>query len=135
MLNGGVRYLQGLPSVRADRVGTMGFCFGGGMVWRLATQNPDLRAAVPFYGPNPPLDAVSGIRAAVLAFYGASDSFVNPGIAAMRVALDKAGVTYEMHIYPGAMHAFFNDTGERYNAAAAKDAWVRTLAWFNRWLS
>src|SRR5207302_864139 len=53
VLNAGVRYLQGSPSVRADRVGTMGFCFGGGMVWRLATHNPDLRAAVPFYGPNP----------------------------------------------------------------------------------
>ena len=135
LLNAGVGYLQGLPSVRADRVGTMGFCFGGGMVWRLATQNPDLRAAVPFYGPNPPLEDVSKIRAAVLAFYGANDSFVNPGIAAMREALDRAGVTYEMKIYDGAGHAFFNDTGDKYAAAAAKDAWTRTLAWFGRWLA
>jgi carboxymethylenebutenolidase len=135
ILNAGVRYLQQLPAVRADRVGTMGFCFGGGMVWRLATQNPDLRAAVPFYGPNPPLEDVAKIRAAVLAFYGSLDTFVNPGIAAMRNALEKAGVTFETHIYEGAKHAFFNDTGDNYNAAAAKDAWTRTLAWFGRWLA
>ncbi len=90
-LNAGVRYLQGLPAVRADRIGTMGFCFGGAMVWRFATQNADLRAAVPFYGPNPPLEDVPKIHAGVLAFYGALDTFVNPGIAAMRNALDKAG--------------------------------------------
>lgn len=135
LLNAGARYLQGLPAVRADRVGTIGFCFGGGMVWRFATQNPDLRAAVPFYGPNPPLEDVAKIHAAVLALYGALDTFVNPGIAAIRSALDKAGVTYEVHIYDGANHAFFNDTAERYNAAAAKDAWARALAWFGRWLS
>jgi len=134
ILNAGVRYLQGLPAVRGDRVGTMGFCFGGGMTWRLATQNPDLRAAVPFYGPNPPLGDVPKIRAAVLAFYGALDTFVNPGIPAMKNALERAGVTYEMHIYEGARHAFFNDTQQSYNAAAAKDAWARALAWFGRWL-
>jgi carboxymethylenebutenolidase len=135
LLNAGARYLQGLPAVRADRIGTMGFCFGGGMVWRFATQNPDLRAAVPFYGPNPPLEDVAKIHAAVLALYGALDTFVNPGIAAIRSALDKAGVTYEVHIYDGANHAFFDDTAESYNAAAAKDAWARALAWFGRWLS
>lgn len=135
LLNAGVRYLQGSPGVRADRIGTVGFCFGGGMVWRLATQNPDLRAAVPFYGPNPPLEDVPKIRAAVLAIYGSLDTFVNPGIAAMRNALDKAAVTYEVQIYEGANHAFFNDTGDRYNPTAAKDAWGRTLAWFGRWLA
>lgn len=135
ILNGGARYLQGLPAVRGDRIGTMGFCFGGGMVWRFATQNPDLRAAVPFYGPNPPLEDVAKIRAAVLALYGSLDTFVNPGIAAMKNALEKAGVTFEMHVYDGAHHAFFNDTGQAYDAAAAKDAWARTLAWFGRWLA
>ena len=135
LLNAGVRYLQGLSAVRADRVGVVGFCFGGGMTWRLATQNADLRAAVPYYGPNPPLEDVAQIRAAVLAFYGSLDTFVNPGIAAMKTALDNAKVTYETHIYGGAGHAFFNDTGANYNAAAAKDAWARTLAWFGRWLS
>lgn len=135
LLNAGVQYLRGLPAVRGDRVGTMGFCFGGGMTWRLATQNADLRAAVPFYGPNPPLEDVAKIRAAVLAFYGSLDTFVNPGIAAMKNALDKAGATYEMRVYEGAHHAFFYDTGAAYNAAAAKDAWGRTSDWFGRWLS
>ena len=135
ILNAGMGYLQGLPAVRGDRVGTMGFCFGGGMVWRFATQNPDLRAAVPFYGPNPPLEDVAKIRAAVLAFYGSLDTFVNPGIPAMKAALEKAGVVFEMRVYDGANHAFFNDTGAVYNAAAAKDAWARTVAWFGRWLS
>jgi carboxymethylenebutenolidase len=135
ILNGSARYLQGLPAVRGDRIGTMGFCFGGGMVWRFATQNRDLRAAVPFYGPNPPLEDVAKIHAAVLAFYGSLDTFVNPGIAAMKNALEKAGVTFETHVYDGARHAFFNDTGSVYDAAAAKDAWARTLAWFGRWLA
>jgi len=118
MLQAGVRYLQGLPSVRADRQGAVGFCFGGGMVWRLA-----------------PIEDVPKIRAAVLALYGSLDTFVNPGIAAIRQALDQAKVTYEMHIYDGAEHAFFNDTGSRYKPDAARDAWSRTLAWFARWLS
>jgi len=135
MLNAGAGYLRALPAVRPDRQGAMGFCFGGGMVWRLATRNPDLRAAVPFYGPNPPLEDVPMIRAAVLAFYGSLDGFVNPGIAAIRQALDQAKVTYEMHIYEGARHAFFDDTGGAYDPEAAKDAWIRALAWFGRWLS
>ena len=135
MLQAGVRYLQGLPSVRPDRQGAVGFCFGGGMVWRLATRTPDLRAAVPFYGPNPPIEDVPKIRAAVLALYGSLDTFVNPGIATIRQALDQAKVTYEMHIYAGADHTFFNDTGSRYRPDAARDAWSRTLAWFTRWLS
>jgi carboxymethylenebutenolidase len=135
MLNAGVRYLQGLPAVQSDRVGTVGFCFGGGMVWRLITQNADLRAAVPFYGPNPPLADVPKIRAAVLALYGALDERIGAGIPAIREALEKAGVAHEIVIYPGADHAFFNDTGSRYNEAAAKNAWARTLAWFGRYLS
>ena len=134
MLNAGVQYLQGQPTVRGDLQGTVGFCFGGGLIWRLTEQNAGLRAAVPFYGPNPPLQDVANIKAAVLAFYGSLDTFVNPGIASMRQALDAAKVTYEMHIYDGAAHAFFNDTGPSYNAAAAKDAWARTLNWFGRWL-
>jgi len=135
MLNAGVGYLKGLPTVWSTRLGTMGFCFGGGMVWRLATQNADLRAAVPFYGPNPPLDDVPKIRAAVLALYGALDERLDAGIPVILEALDKAHVVHDMVIYPGANHAFFNDTGPSYNPGAAKDAWERTLAWFGRWLA
>ncbi len=134
MLTAGVRYLQGLPTVRRDRIGAIGFCFGGGMTWRLATQSPEVRAAVPFYGPNPPIADVAKIKAAVLAIYGALDERVNAGIPAMREGLQKIGVPHEIVIYPGADHAFFNDTGPRYVDEAAKDAWKRALAWFDRYL-
>src|SRR5438046_1291373 len=134
MLNAGVTSLQGLPSVRRDRIGAVGFCFGGGMPWRLATSNPSLRAAVPFYGPNPPLEDVPKIKAAVLAIYGELDTRIDAGIPAIREAMQRAGITHEIVIYPGANHAFFNDTGERYHDVSAKDAWQRAVAWFGRYL-
>ena len=134
MLNAGVAYLQGLPSVRKDRIGVVGFCFGGGMTWRLATSNSSVRAAVPFYGPNPPLEDVPKIRAAVLAIYGELDTRIDAGIPAIREAMQRAGITHEIVIYPGANHAFFNDTGDRYHETSAKDAWRRTVAWFERYL-
>ncbi len=134
VLSAGVRHLQELPAVQRDRIGAVGFCFGGGMTWRLATQNAALRAAVPYYGPNPPIADVTKIKAAVLAIYGAEDERINAGIPAMRESLQKAGVVHEIVIYPNANHAFFNDTGPRYVDEAAKDAWKRTLAWFERYL-
>ncbi|MGH2397120.1 MAG: dienelactone hydrolase family protein [bacterium] len=134
MLNSGVRYLQSQSSVRRDRIGAQGYCFGGGMVWRLATRNADLKAAVPHYGSNPPLDEVPKVKAAVLAIYGEQDTRLNAGIPAIRDALQKAGVIHEIVIYPNADHAFFNDTGARYQAQAAQAAWQRTLAWYERYL-
>jgi len=135
MLNDGVKYLGTLASVRHDALGAMGFCFGGGLTWQLAMQNADLKAVVPFYGPNPPsLDGVARIRAAVLAFYGGLDQRVDAGIPAMQAALERAGVVHEIVIEPNANHAFFNDTGPAYNAAAAADAWPKTLAWFGKYL-
>jgi carboxymethylenebutenolidase len=129
-----VRYLQSLAAVRADRVGVIGFCFGGGVTWRVATQVPDLRAAAPFYGSNPPLDDVPKIRAAVLAFYGALDSRVDAGIPAIRDALDRAKTVYEIVVEPDAGHAFFNDTGAGYRAAAAQDSWTKLQVWFRQYL-
>lgn len=134
MLDAGVRHLKGLSGVTAARLGAIGFCFGGGMVWRLVTRNADLRAAVPYYGPNPPLGDVPQIRAAVLGIYGALDQRIDAGIPALREALQKSGVVHEFIVYAGANHAFFNDTGANYKEDAAKDAWVRTLAWFAKWL-
>jgi carboxymethylenebutenolidase len=128
------RYLASLPAVRADRIGAMGFCFGGGVTWRLATRVPELRAVVPFYGSNPPLEDVPRIRAAVLALYGALDARVDAGIPAMREALQRAKIVHEIVVEPDAAHAFFNDTGASYNAAAAQDAWTRLQAWFDRYL-
>jgi len=133
-MNAAVGHLQGLPSVRRDRVGAMGFCFGGGMVWRLATANPDLRAAAPFYGSNPPMADVAKIKAAVLAVYGELDTRINEGIPAIREALQRAGVANEIVIYPGAAHAFFNDKGGQYAQSAAQQAWSRVMAWFDRYL-
>jgi carboxymethylenebutenolidase len=134
MLNAGVSYLQGQPAVRKDRIGAVGFCFGGGLTWRLATRNSALRAAVPFYGPNPPLDDVSQIKAAILAIYGELDTRITGGIPAIREAMKKTSAPFEVVIYPGADHAFFNDTGPRYHAPSALDAWHRTVAWFDRYL-
>lgn len=128
------RYLDGVPALVRDRVGTVGWCFGGGMAWRFATRDPGLRVAVPFYGPNPPLEDVPGIRAAVLAIYGELDTRINAGIPVIREAMQRAGVTHEIHIYPGAAHAFFNDTGQNYRKDAAEDAWRRLLAWLDRYL-
>jgi len=133
-MNAAVRHLQGLASVRRDRIGAMGFCFGGGMVWRLATANADLRAAAPFYGSNPPMADVAKIKAAILAVYGELDSRLNAGIPAMREALLRANVVSDFVIYPGADHAFFNDTSERYVQGAAQQAWTRVMAWFDRYL-
>ncbi len=130
----GWQYLQGQAFANADRVGMTGFCFGGGVTWRVATQMPELLAAVPFYGPHPAVEDVPNIRAAVLAIYGELDSRINSGIPAIEQAMLENNKIYEKVIYPGADHAFHNDTGSRYNAEAARDAWERTLAWFEQYI-
>ena len=130
----GWRYLQGQPFADATRVGMTGFCFGGGVTWRVATQMPELLAAVPFYGPHPPVEDVPNIRAAVLAIYGELDSRINSGIPTIEQAMMENNKIYEKVIYQGADHAFHNDTGSRYNAEAARDAWEKTLAWFEQYV-
>ncbi|RPI91345.1 MAG: dienelactone hydrolase family protein [Chloroflexi bacterium] len=130
----GWRYLQDQPFADTDRVGMTGFCFGGGVTWRVATQMPELLAAVPFYGPPPLEEELPNIRAAVLAIYGELDSRINSSIPAIEQAMQANGKIYEKVIYPGADHAFHNDTSTRYNAEAARDAWQRTLAWFEQYV-
>jgi carboxymethylenebutenolidase len=127
-------YLQEQPFADADRVGMTGFCFGGGVTWQVATQMPELLAAVPFYGPHPLPAGVPNINAAVLAIYGEQDTRINSGIPDIEAAMMENNKIYEMMIYPGADHAFHNDTGGRYNPEAAKDAWERTLAWFEQYV-
>lgn len=128
-----IDYLKGLG---ATKIGIIGFCFGGGVVWRTSVASADLAAAVPFYGANPPLEEVSNIKAAVHAAYGAKDERINAGIADINAALSAAGVTAEHKIYDDAGHAFHNHTNppERYNAAAAKEAWADALAFFDKHL-
>lgn len=130
----GLRYAQQQSGVQADRVGMTGFCFGGGVTWRVAVGLPELRAAVPFYGPPPSADEVSAINAAVLAMYAERDSRITSTATTMETAMQQAGKTFEKVIYPDTDHAFFNDTGTRYNAEAAREAWTKTLAWFDRYL-
>lgn len=130
----GWNYLKTQSFAQPERVGMVGFCFGGGVTWRLATKMPELRAAIPFYGPHPPVEDVPGIQAAVMAVYGGKDTRINQGIPAIEEAMRVNKKIYEKVIYPNADHAFHNDTGTRYDPAAARDAWNRTLAWFRKYL-
>ena len=127
-------YLQGQAFGSKDRVGMVGFCFGGGVTWRCATQIPELKAVVPFYGPNPPLEDVPKIKAAVLAIYGELDTRITSGAATIEDAMKQNNKTFDKIIYPKASHAFHNDTGANYNPEAARDAWAKTLAWFDKYL-
>nr|BBX76776.1 hypothetical protein MFLOJ_05630 [Mycobacterium florentinum] len=118
------------------KVGVVGFCFGGGLVWQLLSAGAlGVSAAVPFYGPLPPNPDFAGCKAAVLAIYGALDSRVTGSQAAAKAALDRFGLVNDLVVEPNADHAFFNDTGPRYNATAAADAWQRLLDWLSRYLS
>jgi carboxymethylenebutenolidase len=119
--------------LKSRRLAAVGFCFGGGMVWLLlASGEPRLAAAVPFYGPFPEQASLRGSRAAVLGIYGALDSRVNATRTAARSALRTARLEHEIVTFPGADHAFFNDTGSRYDPRAAAQAYRRVLAWFAR---
>jgi carboxymethylenebutenolidase len=118
--------------VRRRKLAAIGFCFGGGMVWRLlASAEPRLAAAAPFYGPFPEGGILSGSRAAVLGVYGGLDARVNATRPAAKVALENARLTHELVTFSEADHAFFNDTGARFNPHAAAEAWRRTLNWFD----
>jgi carboxymethylenebutenolidase len=130
----GWQYLQSQPFADAARAGMTGFCFGGGVTWQMAVHMPELLAAVPFYGPHPDVSDVPNINAAVLAIYGENDSRINGGIPTIEEAMAANNKIYEKMIYPNADHAFHNDTGSRYNPEAAKDAWERTLAWFEQYV-
>ncbi len=130
----GRQHLAGQSFSQIERLGMMGFCFGGGVTWLSAARMPQLKAAVPFYGPNPPLEEVPNIQAAVLAIYGALDQRIDQGIPAIEAAMQAAGKVFEYEVYAGADHAFHNDTGSRYNPEAAQAAWGRALAWFEQYV-
>ncbi|MBV9790770.1 MAG: dienelactone hydrolase family protein [Chloroflexi bacterium] len=130
----GLRYAQSQAYADKAKVGMTGFCYGGGVTWRVATKTPELRAAVPFYGPAPNVADVPGIQAAVLAIYGGLDERINAGIPEIEAAMQQNNKTFQKQIYDGANHAFHNDTGRNYNPEAAKDAWAKTLAWFEQYV-
>ncbi|MGD1038373.1 MAG: dienelactone hydrolase family protein [Roseiarcus sp.] len=117
------------------KLGAVGFCFGGGVVNQLAVRmGPDLAAAVPFYGVQPSAADTAKIKAPINAQYAELDTRITDGWPAFDAALTEAHVPHEGHIYKGANHGFHNDTTPRYDEAAAKEAWQRTLDWLNRYL-
>jgi carboxymethylenebutenolidase len=109
-------------------IGAVGFCFGGTMVNAMAVRFPDLAAAVPFYGGQPGAADAAKIKAPLLLHYAALDERLNAGWPAYEQALKASGVKYQMYMYPGTNHGFHNDTTPRYDEAAAKLAWSRTVA-------
>ena len=127
-------FLQQQDGVRPDAHGITGFCFGGGVVWRTIGEDESVAAAVPFYGPQPSLDTLAHTRAAALGIYAELDTNITRSAPAVMQALETAGVPHDVVVEPGANHAFFNDTGDRYNPEAAADAWSRALAWFRQYL-
>jgi carboxymethylenebutenolidase len=125
-----VKYLKTHPNSNG-KVGCTGFCWGGAMTNQVAVNSPDLDAAVPYYGSQPSEEDIAKIKAPIMAHYGENDARINAGIPAFEAALKKYGKEYQIFIYPGAGHAFNNDTSpERYNEAAAKLAWQRTVGFF-----
>lgn len=130
----GFDYLQSLDYVDGERIGMTGYCFGGGITWRCAVALPQLKAAVPYYGPAPDLEQVPNIQAAVFGVYAEQDERINAGKDALEQALIEAGITHQIKVYPGVNHAFHNDTGQRYAEAQATQAWQDTLAWFEQYL-
>ena len=122
-------FLKSLPGT-TGKVGVIGFCYGGGIANYLATQIPDLGAAVPFYGGQPPVEEVKKIKAPLLLHYAGADERVNAGWPAYEAALEAAEVDYKAFIYPNVQHGFNNDTTPRYDVEAAKLAWQRTIEFF-----
>lgn len=118
--------------VPRTKLAGIGFCFGGGMIWRLlAAKEPRLSAAAPFYGPFPDGGDLRGNRAAVLGVYGGLDTRVGATIPAARAALEAARLEHEILTFAQADHAFFNHTGARFNAPAAAEAWRRVIGWYD----
>lgn len=126
-------YLRHHPEC-TGQVGVVGFCFGGSVSNSMAVRLPELGASVPFYGGQPKAEEVPSIQAPLLLHFGELDERVNAGWPAYEAALKANNKAYTAHVYPGANHGFHNDTTPRYDEAAAKLAWERTIAFFNEHL-
>jgi carboxymethylenebutenolidase len=127
-------YVENMETVEPEKLGITGFCLGGGLAYQLATMYP-FNAAAPFYGANPkPLEAVANISGPVFGIYAGEDQRITSGVTALVESMIKYKKTFQMKIYQGTQHAFFNETRPSYNKAAAEDAWTMTLAFFNKYL-
>jgi carboxymethylenebutenolidase len=128
-----VPFLRTHP-LSSGRVAAVGFCFGGRIANEMAVRYAELAGAVPYYGTQPASADVAKIKAPLLIHYAGIDERVNAGWPAFEAALKAHGVRYEMHMYPGTQHGFHNDTTPRYDEAAAKLSWQRTVVFFDRHL-
>ncbi|WP_165310922.1 dienelactone hydrolase family protein [Microbacterium protaetiae] len=126
-LTAAVDHLDEQPGVDG-RIGAVGYCFGGTYAFLLAAADARVRAVVPFYGTAPDAERIQNIQAAVLAFYGGTDTALMQALPVVRQDMTASGVDFTPVVYDRAAHAFFNDTGARYDADAAADAWQRTMA-------
>ena len=127
-----------LKTQTSGTVGVTGFCFGGGEVWNILIAGLDVKAAAPFYGPQPSnYTDLSKTKAAVSAVYAELDTRITGTAPQMEEQLKKAGVPYQITVYPGVNHAFHNDTNgpDRYGATQAQKAWVATIEWFKKYLT
>lgn len=125
-LNAGLAYLNSHPNVKKDKLASIGFCWGGARSFLLSTEENKLKAAVVFYGSAPTDEQLAKVHCPVLGIYGETDERITGAVPKVEETLKKLKKSYEYKIYKGAGHAFFNDTGQRYNAEAAKDAWTVT---------
>ncbi len=129
-----VEYLLS-PARTTGKVGITGFCYGGGVANAAAVAYPELAAAVPFYGRQPRAEEVPAIKAPLLLHYAEKDERIDAGWPAYEAALKAQHTVYEAYLYPGTQHGFHNDSTPRYDEAAAKLAWERTLDWFGKYLA
>jgi len=126
-----VSWLRASPAVKGRRVGTLGFCVGGALAAEVAALDPALAAAVVFYGAPPAAGRIARIACPILAHYGAEDARLMQQLPSFEQAMQAAGKTLERHVYPGAPHAFFNDTRRSYRVEASREAWARTLSFLS----
>jgi carboxymethylenebutenolidase len=125
-----------LKTQSSGTIGVTGFCFGGGETWNILIAGLDVKAGVPYYGPQPSNFAeLAKTKAAVFAVYAQQDTRITDTAPAMETQLKTAGVPYQITIFPNVNHAFHNDTGTRYNAAEAQKAWTSTIEWFRKYLT
>ena len=127
----GAAFIKSHPE-STGKLGVVGFCFGGAVANALAVRMPELAAAVPFYGTQPPVEDVAKIKASLLIHYAGTDPRVNAGWPAYEAALKASHADYAAYVYEGTQHGFHNDTTPRYDEAAAKLAWQRSLDFFNK---
>jgi carboxymethylenebutenolidase len=136
LLRSAVRHLrEERPETKGQKIGCVGFCMGGGLSALLACEEPEVAGAAVFYGRTPPEEKLLRIGCPVIGFYGGNDARTNAGIPAFRKAMEKAGKSFEVNVYDGANHSFFNDDGLSYNVRAARDAFAKLLGFFSRTLA